>query len=233
MCFPPWVASVGRFGLAGRSRRRKNFLTQSRKAAKEKRMEEQLKLIVEQGEDYSVTLFGDGVQVAGSNGQTQQRTYVEQVQYWAEFTVMWLWHNDRLQSVRSQERYFDVWLDFFGYDPAGRFEAMPFETENERARRIANVIDASPVKPWNVDARAANAYKVRLENRRPAGGKSSASGSGARCCRPTPKRTRRSARSRSRMRSRCCRRITPRRPPTRSIRAASRRCCSIGSIHLR
>jgi len=134
-------------------------------------MEEQLKLIVEQGEDYSVTLFGDGVQVAGSNGQTQQRTYVEQVQYWAEFTVMWLWHNDRLQSVRSQERYFDVWLDFFGYDPAGRFEAMPFETDIERARRIANVIDASPVKPWNVDARAANAYKVRLENRTHAVGK--------------------------------------------------------------
>jgi integrase len=129
-------------------------------------MNQQLALIIDQTQDtalISEALFGDGIQVAGAHGQTQQRTYVEQVQYWSEFTVMWLWHNDRLQSERSQGRYWDVWLDFFGY--AERFETMPFETDVERARRIANIIDASPVKPWDVDARAANAYKVRLENR--------------------------------------------------------------------
>ena len=126
-------------------------------------MEEQLALIVEQSPDTVSQLFGEHSHVAGAHGQTQERTYVEQVQYWAEFTVMWLWHNDKLQSQRSQDRYWSVWLDFFGY--AQRFEGMPFTSDIERARRIANVIDASPVKPWDVDARAANAYKVRLENR--------------------------------------------------------------------
>lgn len=126
-------------------------------------MDQQLALIIDQETDTSVALFGDGIRIAGAHGQTQQRTYVEQVQYWSEFTTVWLWHNDRLQSVRSQERYWDVWLDFFGY--AERFEEMAFESDIERARRIANIIDASPVKPWEVDARAANAYKVRLENR--------------------------------------------------------------------
>jgi integrase len=125
-------------------------------------MGQQLDLI-DQRTASAVTLFGDGVQVAGSHGQTQGRTYVEQVQYWTEFTVVWLWHNDRLQSKRSQDRYWDVWLDFFGY--AQRFEQMPFETDVERARRIANIIDAAPVKPWDVDARTANSYKVQLENR--------------------------------------------------------------------
>src|SRR5512139_437254 len=123
----------------------------------------QLELIIDQTPDTALTLFGDGVQVAGARGQTQQRTYVEQVQYWSEFTVAWLWHNDRLQSKRSQARYFDVWLDFFGY--ADRFEQMPFETDLDRARRIANIIDASPVKPWQVDARAATSYKIRCESR--------------------------------------------------------------------
>ncbi len=134
-------------------------------------MDTQLELIIDpstaslrdSAQDASVRLFGDGVQVAGSHGQTQQRTYVEQVQYWSEFTVMWLWHNDRLQSARSQGRYWDVWLDFFGY--ANKFEQMPFETDLERARRIANILDAAPTKPWDVDARTANAYKVRLENK--------------------------------------------------------------------
>jgi integrase len=126
-------------------------------------MDSQLPLIIDQNPDTALTLFGDGVQVAGARGQTQQRTYIESVQYWSEFTVAWLWHNDRLQSARSQARYFDVWLDFFGY--ANRFEGMPFESDVERARRIANVIDASPVKPWEVDARAATSYKMRLENR--------------------------------------------------------------------
>jgi hypothetical protein len=76
--------------------------------------------------------------------------------------VTWLWHNDRLQSPRSQSRYWDVWLDFFGY--ANRFENMPFVDDKERALRIANIIDAAPVKPWAVDARTANSYKIRLEN---------------------------------------------------------------------
>jgi integrase len=127
-------------------------------------MNQQLSLIVEeQAPDTVSTLFGEHVNVAGAHGQTQQRTYIEQVTYWSEFTVMWLWHNDRLQSVRSQNRYWDVWLDFFGYGE--RFDGMAFETDIERARRIANIIDASPVKPWDVDARAANGYKVQLENR--------------------------------------------------------------------
>ena len=109
--------------------------------------DQQMELFVDEAEPATaVTLFGEGVRVAGSHGQTQQRTYVEQVQYWSEFTVMWLWHNDRVQSARSQKRYFDVWLDFFGY--ADRFEHMPFDTDVERARRIANIIDSAPVKPW-------------------------------------------------------------------------------------
>ena len=37
-------------------------------------MEEQLKLIVEQGEDYSVTLFGDGVQVGDVSGEVARIT---------------------------------------------------------------------------------------------------------------------------------------------------------------
>lgn len=131
-------------------------------------MNEQLALIVDQDVN-AARLFGDGVQVGGTHGQTQQRTYIDQVQYWSEFTVVWLWHNDRLPSERSQGRYWEVWLDFFGY--ANRFEAMPFETDIERARRIANILDAAPVKPWHVDARAANAYKVRLENKTHAVGK--------------------------------------------------------------
>ena len=125
-------------------------------------MDKQLALIIDQQTDPAAALFGESVHVSGRNGQDQERTYVEQVQYWSEFTVMWLWHNDRLQSVRSQQRYWEVWQDFFGY--ANKFETMPFETGIERARRIANIIDASPTKPWSVDARAANAYKVRLEN---------------------------------------------------------------------
>jgi len=124
---------------------------------------EQLPLIVDQETGTTLTLFGDGVTVAGARGQAQQRTYIEQVQYWSEFTVAWLWHNDRLQSKRSQARYWDVWLDFFGY--ANRFAQMPFETDVERARRIANIIDAAPVKPWTVDARAATSYKIRHENK--------------------------------------------------------------------
>ncbi len=126
-------------------------------------MDQQLALIIDQTPDTVAELFGEGSSVAGANGRTQPRTYIEQVQYWSEFTVVWLWHNDRLQSERSQQRYFDVWLDFFGY--ASTFPEMPFETDLERARRIANIIDAAPLKPWDVDARSANAYKVRLENR--------------------------------------------------------------------
>jgi integrase len=125
-------------------------------------MGQQLDLIIDHSTTSAVTLFGEGVQVSGAHGQTQERTYVEQVQYWTEFTVTWLWHNDRLQSPRSQSRYWDVWLDFFGY--ANRFEQMPFSDDMERARRIANIIDAAPVKPWAVDARTANSYKIRLEN---------------------------------------------------------------------
>jgi integrase len=125
-------------------------------------MNAQLPLVIDQDQDLSKSLFGEGSQVSGANGKTQERTYVEQITYWSEFTGVWLWHNDRLQSPRSQSRYWDVWLDFFGY--ANRFENMPFDTDVERSLRIANIIDASPVKPWAVDARTANSYKIRLEN---------------------------------------------------------------------
>lgn len=149
-------------------------------------MEQQLSLIVDQATVTAETLFGDGVRVSGAHGQTQERTYIEQVQYWSEFTVMWLWHNERLQSARSQTRYWDVWLDFFGY--AQRFQEMPFETDLERARRVANIIDAAPVKPWDVDARSANAYKVQLENRKHAVGVSERRGKRGKVLQPGTKR---------------------------------------------
>ena len=121
-------------------------------------------------------------EVIGEHGQAQGRTYLDQVKYWSEFTVMWLWHNDRLQSARSQTRYLDVWMDFFGV--SGRFDEMPFRTDAERAMRIASVIGASRVRPWIVDARTANAYKVRLQRRIHTVGRRPVAGKNGRQLRP-------------------------------------------------
>lgn len=123
-------------------------------------MTEQLALIIDQKTDTATTLFGE-VQVAGQ--ATQTRTYYESLKYWAEFTVAWLWHSSRIGSVRTRERYLDVLLDFFGQN--GKFDEMPMDTDQQRMERLATVFDASPIKPWLVDARTATAYKISMENR--------------------------------------------------------------------
>lgn len=100
----------------------------------------------------------------------QERSYEENLVWWTQLTVAWIWHNDRVTSPRSQSRYWDVWLDCFG--GYGRFEYLPFETDTERALRISHIIDRASVKPWEYDARAATQYKIMLENRRHTTGRS-------------------------------------------------------------
>lgn len=123
-------------------------------------MPEQLALIIDPQTDTASQLFG-GVAVAGRG--TQQRTYYESLKYWAEFTVVWLYHNDTVNSDRTRQRYLDVILDCFAQ--GNTFADMPFKTDQQRFDRLATVLDAAPLKPWDMDARGANAYKVALENR--------------------------------------------------------------------
>ncbi len=93
----------------------------------------------------------------------QERTYQENLAWWTELTVAWIWHNDKLRSPRSQARYLAVWLDCFGTH--GKFEYMPVSNDIERAARISSIINAAPRKPWEFDGRAATSFKITLENR--------------------------------------------------------------------